>query len=114
MAELKRFEYIIEFEPYALQNKDELCFKSRNTIRLVRCKDSFDNSTLHLGYIKFAEAEIRINESASAEMQKQTLFHEMLHGMLVLIGRTEEGNDEQFVQSLSLAMFNSFDIKEGE
>ena len=39
MAELKRFEYIIEFEPYALQNKDELCFKSRNTIRLVQCKE---------------------------------------------------------------------------
>ena len=39
MAELKRFEYIIEFEPYALQNKDELCFKSRYTIRLVRCKE---------------------------------------------------------------------------
>ena len=82
--------------------------------RVVLCKDSFDNSALHLGYIKFADAEIRINESASAEMQKQTLFHEMLHGMLVLIGRTEEGNDEQFVQSLSLAMFNSFEIKEGE
>lgn len=39
MAELKRFEYIIEFEPVALQNKDELCFKSRNAIRLVRCKE---------------------------------------------------------------------------
>ena len=39
MAELKRFEYIIEFEPYALQNKDELCFKSKNTIKLVRCKE---------------------------------------------------------------------------
>ena len=33
MAELKRFEYIIEFEPYALQNKDELCFKSKNVAR---------------------------------------------------------------------------------
>ena len=39
MAELKRFEYIIEFEPYALQDKDELCFKSRHTQRLVRCKE---------------------------------------------------------------------------
>ena len=39
MAKLKRFEYIIEFEPYALQNKNEICFKSRNTIRLARCKE---------------------------------------------------------------------------
>ena len=39
MAKLKRFEYIIEFEPYALQNKDELCFKSKSVQKLVRCID---------------------------------------------------------------------------
>ena len=39
MAELKRFEYIIEFEPYDLQNKDELCFKSKSVQKLVRCAD---------------------------------------------------------------------------
>ena len=38
MAELKRFEYIIEFEPYYMENnKNELCFKSRSVEKLIRC-----------------------------------------------------------------------------
>ena len=39
IADAKPFEFIIEFEPYALQNKDELCFKSKSVQRIVRCKD---------------------------------------------------------------------------
>ena len=39
MAELKRFEYIIELEPFALQNDDEICFKSRHAQKLIRCSD---------------------------------------------------------------------------
>ena len=39
MVEVKAFEYIIEFEPVALQNKNEICFKSRHAMRLVRCKN---------------------------------------------------------------------------
>lgn len=80
--------------------------------KVVLCKDSFDNSALHLGYIKYADAEIRINQDAVPELQMQTLFHEMLHGMLTLIGRNDEAQDEQFVQALSMAMYNSFDLKE--
>lgn len=38
MAELKRFEYIIEFEPYYMENdRKELCFKSRSVEKLIRC-----------------------------------------------------------------------------
>ena len=39
MAELKRFEYIIELEPFALQNDNEICFKSKHTQKLIRCSD---------------------------------------------------------------------------
>ena len=40
MAELKRFEYIIEFEPYYMENAEgELCFKSKSVHKLVRCRD---------------------------------------------------------------------------
>ena len=39
MAEPKRFEYIIELEPFALQNDDEFCFKSRRAQKLIRCSD---------------------------------------------------------------------------
>jgi hypothetical protein len=42
----------------------------------------------------------------------QALFHEMLHGMLVLIGRNSEAEDEQLVQALANAMYQSFRLKE--
>lgn len=81
--------------------------------KIVLCEDYFDTD-LHLGQIKYATAEIRINKNASPEMQMQSLFHEMLHGMLVQIGRNEKSQDECFVQSLSNALYQSFQIKEGE
>ena len=40
MAEAKKFEYIIEFEPYYMGNESgELCFQSKQVKPLVRCKD---------------------------------------------------------------------------
>lgn len=40
MAELKRFEYIIEFEPVgAVNGKGEVCFQAKGNRRLVRCKE---------------------------------------------------------------------------
>ena len=41
MAEQKRFEYIIEFEPYGAVNGNEVCFQAKGDkmTRLVRCKD---------------------------------------------------------------------------
>ena len=79
--------------------------------KVVICKDSFDQD-LHLGQIRYASAEIRINEDACHEMQMQTLIHEMLHGILVHIGRQEESNDEQLVQGLANAIYQSFDVRE--
>ena len=40
MAELKKFEYIIEVEPYYMENKSgEVCFQSNWIKPLVRCKN---------------------------------------------------------------------------
>ena len=44
MAEAKKFEYIIEFEPYYLKNdNNELCFKSKTVKEMVRCRDCRHN-----------------------------------------------------------------------
>lgn len=79
--------------------------------KVVLCEDSFD-ADLHLGQINYAAAEIRLNAKASPQMQMEALFHEMLHGMLIQIGRSAESSDECFVQSLSNAMYQSFMLKE--
>ncbi len=40
MAQPKPFEYIVEFEPDCLVNdKSEVCFKSKSVQKLVRCRD---------------------------------------------------------------------------
>ncbi len=40
MAELKKFEYIMEFEPYYMENKSgEVCFQGKGMKPLVRCKN---------------------------------------------------------------------------
>jgi len=77
------------------------------------CADNY-NTDLHFGQIEYGKAEIRINDSISEELKMQTLFHEMLHGMLVMIGQNDAALDEQFVQSLSNAMYQSFRLKEEE
>ncbi len=79
---------------------------------VVMCEDHFDVDT-HFGQIDYLRAEIRVNKNAAPEMQEQTLFHEMLHGMLMMIGRNDLTTDETLVNSLSSAMYLSFDLKHG-
>ena len=78
---------------------------------VILCEDNF-NTDCHFGQIEYSKCEIRINKDMPEEMQMQTLVHEMLHGMLVLIGQNELAQDEQVVQSLSMAINQSFKLKE--
>ena len=78
---------------------------------VLLCEDNF-NTDCHFGQVEYSKCEIRVNKDMPEDMQKQTLVHEMLHGMLVLIGRNEEAQDEQLVQALSMAINQSFRIKE--
>lgn len=80
-----------------------------HSVRL--CSDNFTTDTLHFGEINYAHAEILINEDISPELQMQTLFHEMLHGILVQLGYSDESQDEQFVTALSNALYQCFALK---
>ena len=44
-------------------------------------------------------------------MKKQTLCHEIIHGIFVMIGCPEHAQNEQLVQSLAMAINQSFDVK---
>lgn len=78
---------------------------------VILCEDNF-NTDCHFGQIEYSKCEIRINKDMPEAMQTQTLIHEMLHGMLVMIGQNELAQDEQVVQSLSMAINQSFKLKE--
>ena len=80
---------------------------------IKRVKDSF-NMDNHFGQINFKEAEILLNVDSSEEIQQATLCHEILHGLLVHIGREDLSTDETLVTSLGNAINGSFNVKEVE
>lgn len=77
---------------------------------IVECEDKFDVD-IHFGQIEYGACEIRINKKMSDEIKKETICHEMVHGMLVHLGYNSYAQDEQFVQALGNAIYQGFDIK---
>lgn len=80
------------------------------TVRL--CKDEFDIDT-HFGQIDFKNCEIKLNKDTSYEVQEESLCHEIVHGILVHLGYYEQSQDEQFVQALGNAIYQTF-VAHGE
>ena len=78
--------------------------------KIVECEDKFDID-LHFGQINYKTCEILVNKSLSEESKKETICHEMIHGILVHLGYNEQSQDEQFVQALGNAIYQGFDIK---
>jgi len=79
---------------------------------LIICReDSFDADAKHFGQIDYARCLITVNSDLREEARKETICHEMVHGMLVHIGYDELSQDEQFVQALGNAIYQGFDIK---
>lgn len=70
-------------------------------------EDAFNVDT-HFGMIDYAKCEIRINKNMPDASKQETLCHEVLHGILVHIGRNDLSTDEAFVQSLSNAIYQTF------
>ena len=78
--------------------------------KVVECEDNFDID-LHFGEIKYDKGEIRINKALTAEMKQEALCHEMLHGILVHLGYSEQSQDEQFIQAVGNAIYQGFTVK---
>lgn len=78
--------------------------------KVLLCEDNFTTDS-HFGQISYTQCEIRINKDMPEELQHQTLVHEMLHGIFVMIGRNDETMDEELVQSLANAIHQSFQIR---
>lgn len=78
---------------------------------VVEKKDPFDVD-LHFGQINYGEAKIYVNEKLTDTLKKETICHEMVHGILVHLGYNEQANNEQFVQALGNAIYQGFSIKE--
>lgn len=77
---------------------------------VVECEDKFDVDC-HFGQIDYKACEIRINKDLTEASKKETICHEMVHGILIHLGYQGQGYDEQFVQALGNAIYQGFDIK---
>jgi len=77
------------------------------------CEDHFD-SDCHCGLIIYSECLIKINKNMHEEMKKATLCHEIMHGILLNIGREDLSDDENFVTAIGNAVYATFEVKEVE
>lgn len=77
---------------------------------IIEKEDAFDTD-LHFGQIDYKACEIILNKDLPVESARETLCHEILHGILIHIGRADLSQDESFVQCLSNAIYQSFEIK---
>ena len=78
---------------------------------VIYCNDNFNLDT-HFGQIDYGKATIRISKDVSKEQQDEALCHEILHGILVHIGKEELSQNEEFVTCLSNAIYQSFKVRE--
>jgi hypothetical protein len=78
--------------------------------KIVEYEDKFDVDT-HFGQIDYKSCEIRINKDMTDANKKETICHEMMHGILVHLGYNDYAGDEQFVQALGNAIYQGFEIK---
>ena len=82
--------------------------------KIVLCKDNFVSDTIHFGEIDYKKGEIRIDEEMPIPLKEQTLIHEWLHGVLFMIGQDELRANEQLVQGIAMAIYQTFRLKESE
>ena len=67
-----------------------------------------------VGMITYDECKIEMRKGQHPDYYNQSLIHEVVHGMLVMIGRNDLSCDETFVQTLALAISQTFDLKESD
>lgn len=78
---------------------------------IIECEDSFTAEATHFGEIDYKACKIRINKDMAKDAKEETICHEIVHGILVHLGYSEQSQDETFVQGLANAIYQGFDIK---
>lgn len=71
--------------------------------------DVFDKNPI-IGQIDYKACEITLYEGMSPGMMRETLTHEMLHGILEHLGYDELNENEQFVSAMANAISQGFAI----
>lgn len=75
---------------------------------VIEKEDNFGTLVNAFGMIDYDKAEIYVNTNANPAIKYETICHEMVHGMLIHIGRNDLSADETFVQALGNAICQGF------
>ena len=67
---------------------------------IFEADDVFNSESTHFGQIDFVRGKIVVNSALSEDAKNETIVHEVTHGILVYIGRSDLSQDEQFVQAI--------------
>ena len=73
-------------------------------------EDAFDADT-HFGQIDYVKGIITINKNLSPAIKKETLCHEIIHGIFQHLGKEQLRDDEELVQALGNSISQTFDIR---
>lgn len=57
------------------------------------------------GEITYMDSKIYLNEKISPKVMQQTFLHEVIHGILRVMGRKDLNEDEYFVDGLSMNIY---------
>lgn len=63
------------------------------------------------GRIEYSKQKIFLKKNLPEQTKEETLVHEIVHGILLHTGWMDLTSNEQFVQSLSNAIYQSFKIR---
>lgn len=63
------------------------------------------------GEINYKDCVIKIEKNATDDFKKETIAHEILHGILTHLGYDDLSENEQFICAVSNALIQSFEIK---
>lgn len=72
---------------------------------IVEEVEQIDRYERLLGQIEYAEQKIKIDKNISEDMKKETLLHEIIHGILEKLNYREINEDEQKVHSIASTMY---------
>ena len=81
---------------------------------VIDLDDNFSADAKHFGQADFLKARIILNKYLAEPIKQETLVHEIVHAILVHIGRPDLSEDETFVQSFANAINQTFELKKQE
>ena len=79
---------------------------------VIEHDDIFNADAKHFGQVDLLKAEIHMNKDMAEAVKQETLVHEIVHAILVHIGRADLSEDETFVQSFANAINQTFEVTE--